>query len=191
MRPFHFVASDSLQKHTQTLHIPAAAALTIFNIWTSDFGLLCLALLPFVLPAVVRSISPRKCISLRELQTTNRIPTVCSPSTSHFSRKNRCILSPLFPLSVAAWRNCSRVARRSTSLRPCSSSQVRTASVALVSLYVPGCGHPLPARLSARSLTEGLLLFSSFLHPESASQSQQDCGPAAPPPLPKNLSEVV
>lgn len=55
------------------------------------------ALLPFVLPAVVMSISPRKCISLRELQTTKRMPTVCSPSTSHFSWKNRFILS-FFPL---------------------------------------------------------------------------------------------
>lgn len=38
-----------------------------------------------------RSISPRKCISFRELHTTRRMPKVCSPSTSHFSWKNRCI----------------------------------------------------------------------------------------------------
>lgn len=67
----------------------------------------------FVLPAIERSISPRKCMSLRELQTTSRIPTVCSPSTSHFSWKNRCILYPCpsFPL---CWQNSFSCPRATT-----------------------------------------------------------------------------
>lgn len=76
-------------------HSPLQLLMSLHRINHFDFSL-CASLLPFPLPAVERSISPRKCISLRELQTTRRMPTVCSPSTSHFSLRNRCILSSFF-----------------------------------------------------------------------------------------------
>lgn len=117
---------------------------------------LSFALLPFVLPAVERSISPRKCISLRELQTTRRIPTVCSPSTSHLSWKNRCILSPLpRSLSVSLNKNLSLAPGQprsppSAPTRNAPSSSLQ--SLLSVSLYMPIFGHPISARLPARFL---------------------------------------
>lgn len=90
-------------------HTPKAPHFPVLSPYSSSRLLtrrLSPALLPFVLPAVVMSISPRKCISLRELQTTKRMPTVCSPSTSHFSWKNRFILFHLFSsLPVPVNRN--------------------------------------------------------------------------------------
>lgn len=41
-----------------------------------------------ILPSPAKSIKPKKCRSLRELQTTKRMPTVCMPSISHSSLKN-------------------------------------------------------------------------------------------------------
>lgn len=43
------------------------------------------------LPGWVKSISPRKCRSFRELQMTSRIPTVCKPSSSHSSSRKKSI----------------------------------------------------------------------------------------------------
>lgn len=41
-----------------------------------------------ILPSLAISINPKKCMSLRELQTTNSMLTVCKPSISHSSLKN-------------------------------------------------------------------------------------------------------
>lgn len=57
-----------------------------------DF-IICFVDLMFIfLPAPAITIKPKKCISLRELQTTNRMPTVCKPSISHSSLKNTSMM---------------------------------------------------------------------------------------------------
>lgn len=154
-----------------------------------DFRLLCLAHLPYVLPATVRSISPRKCISLRELQTTKRMPTVCSPSTSHFSRKNRCILSP--SLCFSQQKSFFNTGRPRSPPRYCnqkctafvfsvSQSPSICRDVAILFLYAP---HPFSCW---RFIV--ILLISSL---GAVSPWQQDCRLTAPPPLPLKLSKVV
>lgn len=94
------------------------------------------------------SISPRKCISLRELQTTRMIPTVCSPSTSHLSWKKRSILPSCLSLCSCQQKSVSSFGA-STFPRPLPPvpQHGNTVFVPSVSLYVVIFSHPNSAQL--------------------------------------------
>lgn len=156
-------------RHSPFQCFPPNAPSTYSSFWLLTRRL-SLALLPFVLPAVERSISPRKCISLRELQTTRRMPTVCSPSTSHLSWKNRCILSPFLSLCFCLQKSfpCPGTAtspppnpptapRRDARLRLFSLSSQSPSICRYLAILTP---HGSPSAF----FTEGRLLFSSFPH---------------------------